>query len=119
MSHWPESWKYPDWKFPPRDILTECKKQPRSTMCIMGKDPRKEKANQDPVVAVAAVVVAVAAVSMLENPPNQMEKVGKFHYPMTSVGDVAKEDTRRDILVKLWKQFAEAVELRVTMRKCV
>ena len=88
-------------------------------MCIMGKDPRKEKANQDPVVAVAAVVVVVAAVSMLENPPNQMEKVGKFHYPMTSVGDVAKEDTRRDILLKLWKQFAEAVELRVTMRKCV
>ena len=88
-------------------------------MCTMGKDPRKEKANQDPVVAVAAVVVAVAAVSMLEYPPNQMEKVGKFHYPMTSDGDMEREDIRRDILVKLWKQFVEAVKLRVTMRKCV
>ena len=67
----------------------------------------------------AAVVAVVAAVSMLENPPNQMGKVGKFHYPMTSVGDVAKEDIRRYILVKLWRQFSEAVELRVTMRKCV
>ena len=85
-------------------------------MCIMGKDPIKEKANQDPVVAVVAVV---AAVSMLETPPNQMERVGKFHYPMTSVGDVAKEDIRKDILVKLCKQFVEAVEQGVTMRKCV
>ena len=29
----------------------------------MGKDPRKERANQDPVAAVAAVVVVVAAES--------------------------------------------------------
>ena len=28
-------------------------------MCIMGKDPRKERANQDPVAAVVVVVVAV------------------------------------------------------------
>ena len=32
----------------------------------MGKDPRKERANQDPVATVVAVVVAVAAESMLE-----------------------------------------------------
>ena len=115
MSHWPESWKYPDWKFPPRDILTECKKQPRSTMCIMGRIQERKRQTKTPVVAVAVV----AAVSMLENPPNQMEKIGKFHYPMTSVGDVAREDIRSDIPVKLWKQFVEVVELKGTMRKCV
>ena len=53
-------------------------------MCIMGKDPRRERANQDPVVAVVVVVVAQ---SMLENP---LERVGKFHYPLTSVGGVEK-----------------------------
>ena len=37
----------------------------------MGKDPRKERANQDPVVAVAAVVVAVAA----ESKPGKGKKV--------------------------------------------
>ena len=36
-------------------------------MGILGKDPRKEKTNQDPVVAVMAVVVVVAAESTLEH----------------------------------------------------
>ena len=90
-----------------------------STMCIMGKDPRRERANQDPVAAVVAVVVAVAAESMLKTLENLMERVRKFHYPLTSVGDVEKEDIRKDNLVKLWKQFAGTVEQRVTMRKCV
>ena len=35
-------------------------------MCIMGRHPRRLKANPDPVVAVAAVVAAVGAESMLE-----------------------------------------------------
>ena len=83
----------------------------------MGKDPRKERANQDPVVV--AVVVAVAVESMLETQENLLERVRKFHYPLTSVGDVEKEGTRKVNLVKLWKQFAETVEQRVTMRKCV
>ena len=39
-------------------------------MCIMGKDPRRERANQDPVVAVVAVVVVVAAESMLAGKPS-------------------------------------------------
>ena len=88
-------------------------------MCIMGEDPRKERANLDPVVAVVAVVEAVAADSMLESQENLLERVGKFHYPLTSVGGVEKEDIRKVNLVKLWKQFAETVEQRVTMRKCV
>ena len=59
-------------------------------MCIMGKDPRRERANQDPVAAVTAVVVAVAAESMLGTQENLLERVRKFHYPLTSVGDVEK-----------------------------
>ena len=81
-------------------------------MCIMGRHLRRQRANQDPV---AALVAAVAA-ETLENP---MEKAGKFHYPLTSFGDVEKVGTRKVNLVKLWKQFAETVEQRVTMRKCV
>ena len=64
-------------------------------MCILGKDPRKERANQDPLVAVAAVVVVVAAESMLETWKNLLERVRKFYYPLTSVGDVEMEDTRK------------------------
>ena len=44
-------------------------------MCIMGKDPSKERANPDPVVAVAAIVVVVAAESMLETLKNLLERV--------------------------------------------
>ena len=97
-------------------MLTECRKQQRSTMCSMGREPRRTRPNQDPVVA---VVLVVAAESMLETLKNLMEKAGKFHYPLTSVGDVEKEDIRRDNLVKLWKQFVETMEQRVTVRKCV
>ena len=96
-----------------RDILTECRKQPRPTMCIMGKDPRKERANQDPVVA---VVVAVAAESTLEN---LLERARKFHYPLTSVGAVEKVDIRKVNPARQWKQFAGTLEPRDIMRKCV
>ena len=78
-------------------------------MYIMGKDPRKERANQDPVVA---VVVAVAAESTLETLENLLERVRKFHYPLTSVGDVEKEDIKKAqpckaveaVCRKLWNQ---------------
>ena len=43
-------------------------------MCTMGKGARRAEASPDPVAAVAAVVVAVAAVSILENPQNLVEK---------------------------------------------
>ena len=43
-------------------------------MCTMGKGPRKERANPDPVMAVVAVVVVVAAESMLETLENLMER---------------------------------------------
>ena len=42
-------------------------------MCTMGKDPRKERENQDPVVVVEAVVTVVAAESMLETWENLLE----------------------------------------------
>ena len=85
-------------------------------MCTMQKDPRKERANQDPV---AAVVVAVATESMLEILENLLEMVRKFHYPLTSVGDGKKEDIKKVNPVKLWKQCVETVEPRDIMRKCV
>ena len=36
-------WKFPGWKFPHRNILTECRKQLRSTMFTMEKVPRLKK----------------------------------------------------------------------------
>ena len=85
----------------------------------MGRHPRRIKANPDPVVAVVVVVVAVAAESMLETLENLQERAGKFHYQMTSIGNVEKADIKRDNLVKLWKPSVETVEQRGTMRKCV
>ena len=70
-------------------------------MSSMGKDPRKEKQN---LVAEAQQVVAV-----VENSPDPVERVGKFHYPQTFVGDVVKADVRRGNLVKQWKQSAGTV----------
>ena len=74
-----------------------------SHMYSMGWELRRASPNQDPVVAMVVVAV-VAAVSMLENPPNWLEKVGKFHYPLISVGDVENQDIRKVNTVKLWKQ---------------
>ena len=88
-------------------------------MCIMGKDPRKERANQDPVAAVMAVVAAVAAESMPGTLENILERARKFHYPLTSAGDVEKEGIKKVNSVKLWKQCVETVEPRDSMRKCV
>ena len=53
------------------------------------------------------------------NPGKPHGKSRKFNYPLTSIGDVEKVGTKKDSLVKLWKQLAETVEQRVTMRKCV
>ena len=82
-------------------------------MYNMGKDPRE--VNQNPVEKAQQVVVAVAAV---ESPPNPVEKVRKFHYPQTFVGDVVKEDIRRGNLVKLWKQSVGTVPSNGIMKKC-
>ena len=79
----------------------------------MGKDPRKEKQN-----LVAEAQQAVAVVAAVDNPSNPVERVRKFHYPHTFVGDLVNEDIRRGRLVKLWKQFAGNVPSRDTMRKC-
>ena len=78
-----------------------------------GKASKKAKKKQRPKMAAVAVVLAVAAAeSMLETLQNLLERARKFHYPLMSVGDVEKVGTRKVNLVKLWKQFAEAVELK-------
>ena len=71
-------------------------------MSSMEKDPRKEK--QNPVEKDQQMVVAA-----LENPPNPVERVRKFHYPQIFAGDVVKVDIRRDNLVKQWKPCAGTV----------
>ena len=63
-----------------------------------GRGSKKGKSKPRPVVAVATVVVAVAAESMLETQDNLLERVRKFHYPLTSVGYVEKEDIRKTTL---------------------
>ena len=42
----------------------------------------------------------------VENPPDPVERVGKFHYPQTFVGDVVKACIKRGNPVKQWKQSA-------------
>ena len=51
----------------------------------------------------------VAAVAALENPPDPVERVRKFHYPQTFVGDVVKAGIRRGNSAKQWKQSAGTV----------
>ena len=70
----------------------------------------------------AAVVTAVAVVAILprmENPPIQKEMEGNPHYLLTSAGDVENLDIRRVNHAKQWKQSAEVVEPKDTMRRCV
>ena len=51
----------------------------------------------------------VASVAAMENPPDWMEKVGKFHYLQTFVGDEVKAGIRRGNPVKQWMQSAGTV----------
>ena len=82
-------------------------------MYNIGKDPRE--VNQNPVEKAKQVAAVVAAVG---NPPKPVEKVGKFHYPQTFVGNVVKVEIRRGNLVKLWKQSVGTVPQKDIMRKC-
>ena len=50
--------------------------------------------------------------------PGPVEKATKdLHYCQTLATDVGKEDTKRHRTAKLWKQHAEDVERKDTMRK--
>ena len=61
----------------------------------------------------------VEAVEMLETLLNMVEKVRKFHNLLTFVGDVKKAGTRKDSIVKQWKQSICDVEPKDTLRKSV
>ena len=95
---------------------------PKSTTSSTARVLRpRQDPNQDSVVAVV-VMAAVVAESMLqtpENPQNQLEKIGRFHYLVISVGGVQNLDIRKVNSVRQWKQSAEAVEQRGTTRRCV
>ena len=79
-----------NWKFPHRDILTECRRLPRSTISSIEKAPRKVE--QNPVEKAQQLVVAVAAV---ENTPVPVERLRKFHCSQTFIGDVVKAGIKR------------------------
>ena len=51
------------------------------------------------------------------NPSKMVERVRKFHCLQTFVGDVVKADTRKDRIVKLWKQCAGTVPSREPLRR--
>ena len=68
-------------------------------MYSMEKDPRREK--QNPVKKAQQTVAVVVA---LENPPNPVERVRKFHCLQTFAGDVVKADIKRANHVQPWKQ---------------
>ena len=119
MSHWPESWKLPDLRSQPSDILTGCKRQPRLTMCSMARDLRRRRADPDPVVAVVAAAAVVANTTNDGKPSNSKEMEGNPHYLLTSAGDVENLDIRKVNHAKQWKQSAEVVEPKDTMRRCV
>ena len=78
--------------------LNRMQELPKSTTSSTARVPRpKEDPNQDPVAAVVvmAVVAAESTLETPENPPNQLEKVGRFHYLMIYVGGVKNLDTRK------------------------
>ena len=59
----------------------------------------------------------VEAVEALETHSNLVERVGKFHYLQTFAGDVVKADTKKDNLVKQWKQCLGTVPQKDIMRR--
>ena len=80
-----------------------------------GKGSKKGK--QNPVEKAQQVVVVVVAA--VENPPVPVERVRKFHYPQTFVGDVVKEDIRKGNPVRQWKPSVGTVPYKDITRKCV
>ena len=125
MSCLHESWKLHDLRSQPRNILIGCKKLQRPIMYSMERDPRRTKTNPDPMVAVAAVAAGsmlenvVAAMSMLVNTQNMLERVKNPHYLQTSVRGVVNLDMRKVNHAKLQRQSAETVESKDTTRRCV
>ena len=79
-------------------------------MCSMTRDPRRRRADPDPVVAAAAVAAIL---------PIRKEMEGNPHYLLTSAGDVENLDIRKVNHAKQRKQSAGIVEPKDTMRRCV
>ena len=85
----------------------------------MGRDPRRRRADPDPVAAVVLAAAVVAILPRMENPPIQMEMEGNPHYLLTSAGDVENLDIRKVNHAKQQKQSAEVVGPKDTTRRCV
>ena len=67
--------------------------------------------------SIQQVVAVVEAVEMLETLLNMVERVRKFHYLQSFAGDVVKAGTRKDRIVKFWKQYVGTVPPRDTLRR--
>ena len=84
-----------------------------------GKGSKKSRGKSRPSGSCSSSSGGSGSSVNIGKPSKPSGKVGKFHYPLTSVGDVAKGDTRKDIPVRQWKQFVEVMEQKDTMKKCV
>ena len=82
-----------------------------------GKGSKKGKSKPRPSGGSGSSSGGSAAESILGTQQNLLERVRKFHYPLTSVGDVEKAGIKKVNPVKLWKQCVETVEPRDIMRK--
>ena len=78
-------------------------------MCSIESNPRKENWNLVENFIVQQIVVALETVAAIETHPSEMERVRKFHYLMTFAGGVVKTDTKKDNLVKHWRQCVGTV----------
>ena len=106
------------WKFPHKETLIGNKRLPRSTMFSMERVPRKSL-NVESSNSIQQVIAVLEAVEMLETFLNIVERVRKFHYLQTFAGDVVKADTRKERIVKLWKQCVGNVLSRDTEKVCM
>ena len=69
-----------------------------------GKNSKKSLNLESSSNNIQQVVAVVEAVETLETLLNTVERLRKFHYLQTFVGDVEKAGTRKDRNVKHWKQ---------------
>ena len=125
MSGLHESWKLHDLRSQCKNILIGCKKLQRSIMYSMEGDPRRTKANPGPMAAVAVVAAvsmlenAEAAMSMVVNTQNTLEREETTTTYGHLLEDVENLDIRKVNPVKLWKQSAETAEPKDTRRRSV
>ena len=100
-----------NWKFPHRDILTEMRETAKVNYIQYGKGSKRGKSKSNGKGSTSGGI-AVAAVAAVEIPPDPVERVRKFHYPQTFVGDVVKEGIKRGNLFSSGSSLQELLHKR-------